>query len=106
MDSKKVAREIREVELLLGRVDNDRYFEEISKDFYKKYGKLKTIRKKSDFGKNLTQLTFKFAKETPQNSKRIHAQHTRLWVKAGKMQQDDLKKAFELMHKNIWNWWD
>ena len=104
--SKKVAREIREVEILLDRVAEDNYFHEITKDFRKKHGKLKTIYEKSEYGPNWLTSKSKFNKETPQNSKRLHVQYARLWTKASKMQQDDLKKAFDLMNKNIWNWWD
>jgi hypothetical protein len=104
--SKKVAREIKEVEILLNRVTEDNYFHEITKDFHKKHGKLKTIYKKSEYGPGWFSSISKFTKETPQNSKRLHAQYARLWTKASKMQQDDLKRAFDLMNKNIWNWWD
>jgi len=104
--SKKVAREIQVVENLLDRVAEDNYFHEITKDFHKKHGKLKSIYKKSEYGPNWLTSISKFTKETPQNRKRLHAQYARLWTKASKMQQDDLKKAFDLMNKNIWNWWD
>lgn len=101
-----VAKQIREVEVLLERVEKNNYFWQISNGFRKKYGRLKMISEKPLPGKNYSAITFKFAKETPRNSKSAHAQHHQLWIKAEKMQRDDLKKAFELMHKNIWNWWD
>jgi hypothetical protein len=105
-DAPKVSGQIREVENLLNRVIEDRYFDEISKDFRKKYGHLKMISQKPIPGQLATTVTFKFTKETPQNAKRIHSLHHRLYLKAQKMQKDDLREAFNLMHKNIWGWWD
>lgn len=105
-EAPQVARQIRQVEVLLDRVEKDRYFWQISKDFHKRYGRLKMVSGKSVPGRNYTTAILKFTKETTQNSKKIHRQHRRLWEKAHKMQQDDLKTAFELMHKNIWGWWD
>jgi hypothetical protein len=105
-NSKQIAREIKEVEILLDRVEKDNYLRDLSKEFHKKYGNLKMISKKSEVGKNLSEVTFEYTKETPQNRKQIRSEHHKLFIKAKKMQQDDLKKAFALMHKNIWNWWD
>ncbi len=106
VEAPKVARQIREVEVLLKRVDQDCYFEEISKDFRKRYGRLRMKFKKAKPGEKYTTLDLKYAKETPRNAAKIHAEGSRLYRRAHKMQRNDLKKAFDLIFKNIWGWWD
>lgn len=39
-------------------------------------------------------------------SKEIHKEFSKLRRRAEFMERNDLKKAFALMHKNIWGWWD
>ena len=51
-------------------------------------------------------VTIKYTKETLQNSKHLRKENSRLHKRATRMQNTDLKKAFNLMHKNIWGWWD
>lgn len=105
-DAPKVASQIRAVEILLDRVDKNRYYDQISKDFRKKYGRLRMISGKARVDSRGVPVTFKFERETPGNSKQIHREHLRLWRKAELMQHSDLKKAFDLMLKDIWGWWD
>lgn len=50
--------------------------------------------------------TFSFTRATPRTQKRALEGHRRLNRRAQAMQRRDLKRAFDLMHKNIWGWWD
>jgi hypothetical protein len=102
----KVGRQIREVEILLERVEKNRYHDEISKDFRKRYGRLRMISGKREPGSVDIPVTFKYQRETPNNARRIHREAHRLWLRAERMQRRDLEKAFTLMLKNIWGWWD
>lgn len=105
-NNKKVGREIKQVEVLLDRVLKDGYFEVISKDFNKKYGRIRMKFIKSDLRPNTSQMKTYFKNETPKNSKIIHREFLRLHGRADKMRYNELKKAFDLMSKNIWGWWD
>jgi hypothetical protein len=102
----RVAREIREVERLLERVTADRYYDKIAKPFHRKYGRLKMVFGERDPRTNTRAVTFTYARETPRTRQRIHSEAHRLHQQAEKMQQDDLKRAFVLMHERIWGWWD
>ncbi len=51
-------------------------------------------------------ITIRYQKETPENSQQIHLEARRLYEKAERMKIKDLKKAFDLMCRNIWGWWD
>jgi len=101
----KIAKQIQAVETLLERVEKDQYFDEISKDFHQKYGKLRMVTKKVK-GKPYHAVKCNFTKETETNSKEIHKEFSKLRRRAEFMQRNDIKKAFALMHKNIWGWWD
>ena len=105
-DAKKIGQEIREVEILLNNIMADKYFDQISKDFYKKYGRHKFIIKKKDSKTGLSQISTIFSKETPKTREIIHEQYFFLNQIAFQMKEDDLDKAFKLMAKNIQNWWD
>lgn len=102
----KIGKQIKQVEKLLERVYNDRYYDEISKEFHRKYGRLKMITGKSELGTKYSSLTFKYTKETSRNSKKIRKEFRRLIKKENQMRLNDLRRAFNLMHKNIWGWWD
>ena len=54
----------------------------------------------------LSQISTMFSKETPKTRQMIHEQYFFLNQIAFQMKQDDLNNAFELMAKNIQNWWD
>lgn len=99
----QIARQIKEVETLLERVEKDNYYWEISKAFRKKYGSLKIISDKPNPGQNFSRVTFKYTKETPLNAKKIRQEQRRLWLQAEKIQRQDLRKAFDLMYKNIFH---
>ena len=101
----KIAKQIQAVETLLERVEKDQYLDEISKDFHKKYGKLRMLTKKVK-GKPYYTVKCQFTKETETNSKEIHKEFSKLRRRAKFMQRNDLKKAFAFLHKNIWGWWD
>lgn len=106
VEAPKVAKQIREVEVLLTRVEQDRYYDEISKDFRKKYGQIRIITSKKVPGARSAPVEFKYTRETSANAKQIRKESLRLCRQAELMQRRDLKRAFELMFKNIWGWWD
>ena len=106
VEAPKIARQIREVAVLLERVEKDRYYDEISIDFRKKYGRIRMITGKAQKGAKSVPVEFKYQRETPKNSAVIRKESRRLWKQAERMQHYDLKKAFDLMQKNIWGWWD
>lgn len=106
MSDQKVGKQIKQVEDLFERVCKDEYYAEISKDFHRKYGKLKMISGKAEPGAKSVPVTFKYSKETPENSKRIRKEFRQLIRKENQMRLNDLRKALNLMHKNIWGWWD
>jgi hypothetical protein len=105
-NSKEIRAQIKEVERLLGRFLKDRYSTEVSKDFHKRYGRLKMIPLHKQKTNNSIPVVIRFQKETPQNSKSIHREWGLLQRKADRMRQRDLSLAFDLMKKNIQNWWD
>lgn len=103
----KIAKQIQEVETLLNRVTEDSYEDEILKEFHKKYGRLRTIKLPTNKEKpHLVPVQLKFRKETKENSAQIHREFRKLLQKAHRMKERDLNKAFDLMKKNIWGWWD
>ena len=102
----KIARQIATVEDLLKRVIDDQYLEEVGAPFYAKYGRLKMISRGAKKGEKYVAVTLKFAKETQRNSALLRRKHNALIIKAERMQRRDLSKAFKLMEKNIWGWWD
>ncbi|MGK5089925.1 hypothetical protein WDW86_20430 [Bdellovibrionota bacterium FG-2] len=104
-DAPKVGKEIREVVNLLKRIEDDRYFEELHRPFFKKYGKPKMISGKPD-ARSLIPMIIKYPKETPRNRKQRIRESLQLSKEEDHLRRQDLKKAFRLMEKNIWNWWD
>lgn len=106
VEAPKVARQIREVEILLERVEKNRYYDDVSKDFRKKYGQIRMISGKAKSGAKGVPVHIKYQRETPRNAKKIRIESSRLWRQAERMQHRDLKRAFDLMLKNIWGWWD
>lgn len=106
VSAKKIGGQIQKVEDLLNRVIKDRYYDQISESFHKKYGALKMITFPPEKGAQSTPVVFRYQKENPRNSERIHREGMRLHQKAEKMRMSDLRKAFHLMNKNIWGWWD
>jgi hypothetical protein len=92
-----------EVEQLLQKVIDDKYYEPFQKEIETRYGKSKL-----KFGKmknGLRELTVKWDLPEEKRNEAITEQ-LRLGELATQMQKDDLKKAFDLMAENIWNWWD
>lgn len=108
LNSRKMGSEIKQVEVLLKRVVDDKYFEPFAKELNKKYGPTKMVTKPVENGKLKDLLTLKIyrTKETDKNSKQINKETMAMYAKADKMKRDDLKKAFDIMHKKMFNWWD
>jgi competence CoiA-like predicted nuclease len=99
----EIINQILEVEQLLQKVIDDKYYEPFQKEIETRYGKSKL-----KFGKmknGLRELTVKWDLPEEKRNEAITEQ-LRLGELATQMQKDDLKKAFDLMAENIWNWWD
>ena len=105
VDAKLVGKEIQEVIKLLERVEKDKYFQELMKPINKKYGKPKMVFGKAD-KKGTSSLTFKYKNDTPAKEKVRNKASRKAFEDADKARQGDLEKAFALMAKNIWKWWD
>lgn len=104
--AKRIGKEIKRVEDLLSRVMDDHYYDEISKEFRKKYGRSRIVKLPHEKGAKSIPITIRYQRETPKNSKEIHRKVRRLHRKAERMKVRDLRKAFDLMNRNIWRWWD
>lgn len=102
-DTPKIEEQIKEVEFLLSRFMEDDY-DQCLDDFHEKYGELQMI--PGEKVKGGVRVTTVFEKETPENRDEIHSLYRKLRDKAEQMKQDDLTKAFNLLRKNIQNWWD
>lgn len=100
--AKEICDGIKEVEDLLDRVIEDDYFRGLFQEFQKKYGKATLHREKLPSGN--------FVVEQHVNGKPMTARVRRglraVSIKAGNMRQADLDKAFALMSKRIFEWWD
>lgn len=99
----EIVRQILEVEQLLRKVIDDKYYEPFQKEIEAKYGKskLKFGKKRNGF----RELTIKW--DLPEEKQQeVFDEQRRLIELATQMRKDDLKKAFDLMSENIWNWWD
>ncbi len=100
----KVCTEIKEVEILLNRVNKDNYFNNELKDFEKKYGKVKNKFIQQEDGSYRSETNWdKIPKEKRGPAKRVYKN---LLKKADKKSEEDLNKAFSLLSKNIRKWWD
>jgi len=102
-DTPKIEEQIKEVEFLLSRFMEDDY-DQCLDDFHEKYGELQMIPGEKVKGGVIVATVFE--KETPENRDEIHSLYRELRDKAEQMKQDDLTKAFNLLGKNIQNWWD
>lgn len=106
LDAPEIAKQIADVEILLKRVEDDRYYQNISKDFHKKYGRQRKVKRQSLItpGKLIT--AYEYKNETSKNRNLIIRENLKLHDRAERMRSNDLKKAFALMHKNMQGWWD
>lgn len=106
-NSKNIGLEIKKVEDLLNNVLEDNYYNKLEKKIIEKYGKIKkkkiALIKKD---KNLFEIKFYREKETNKNAEEIRKEELNAYRKAAKMRSDDLKKAFDIMHKKMFGWWD
>lgn len=101
-DAKKIEREIKVVEELLNRVINDEYDDKYHKVFEKKYGKSEWKRYPETKNTVRVEILYGGKPMTEKMGNEMRKNHTKAWNE----KQADLKKAFDLMLKNIWNWWD
>jgi hypothetical protein len=105
MDAKLVGKEIQEVIKLLERVEQDKYQQEFMKPIDKKYGRSKMVFGKPDENGS-SSLSFKYKNDTPAKEKARTLASRKAYAAADQARKSDLEKAFALMAKNIWKWWD
>jgi len=100
----QISNEISEVEKLLDKVIADNYFSELKLEFEKKYGKVEHEFIKENDSKNDSFKTIYHVEEDKLNE--AQEEYAKLHNLSFEMRKNDLKKAFELISENIWNWWD
>lgn len=105
-DARRIGRHIRQVENLLERVIEDKYYDRISQGLRKKYGRLRMIYGKPPLRQNGNFVTFRYDRETPQNRHKIAKATAHFMRRAEQMRRNDLRRAFRLMEQHIWNWWN
>jgi hypothetical protein len=105
-DRQRIAQQIRQVERLFERVREDRYFDEISTGFKKKYGQLKMVFGKKEPGRAGSSLTFTFTKVKAADLPAANREWHWLRLRAEKLQRAELRQAFSLMEKHLFGWWD
>lgn len=100
----QISLQIKEVEALIQRVMDDQYYSELMVEYEKKYGKVKYTFVKIEGSKSkLLEIKYLVPDELKEEAKEAHYQTI---LRSTELQKADLKKAFDLMAENIWNWWD
>lgn len=103
-DADIVCKQMQEVIDLLLRLENDVYFEEAYSPIWKKYGHSRLVR--GEEYKNSVAVKVLYEKETPRNSKYIRKAVLKAAVQESDSRLADLKKALNLIYKNLFFWWD
>lgn len=104
-DIDEISQQILSVEKLLERVIDESNYDTPFLELDKKYGKLqKTNIQKNKDGSVAYYIKREF--ETPQNQKEIRKAFRAACKQSQQMRINDLKKAFSIITKYIWNWWD
>ena len=101
----QISKEIKGVEDLLQKVINDNYYTELLDEFTKKYGKIEHKLVEIEKSKNYRMET-NYSNIPKEKLKKAKKEYHKIHDKAFQMRKKDLKKAFDLMVENIWNWWD
>jgi len=102
--TQRITSQIKEVEQLLKKVIDNRYFTALHDDFVQNYGTIE-----HEFVKIKGTKTHRFeTKWNVPDDKLEEAQkvYFELMNLADALQKKDLEKAFNLMLENIWGWWD
>lgn len=102
-DNIKYAKQMKEAKDLLNKVKEEGYTKPLE-EIDKKYGEMVFAEKSIEDWK--TQKTFHRPKVNKKNEKQYRKDVKAAYKKAEKMKQNDLKKAFDIISKNIWYWWD
>lgn len=105
--TKKMERQILAVEKLLDAVIKNDYLEKFSKTHREKYGRVKMKTKPVEGADYLVEAVFYYPKaKTKRQQDAAHRQMNKIHKRADKAREDDLKKAFDLLRRDIWGWWD
>jgi hypothetical protein len=109
MGAEKIGREIKQVEDLIARVINEHgYYERIvvpvDKGLQEKYGRIIRTSKKLPNGNVMTSSRHKNA--TPKDEADASRSMRAAFRRADRARERDLRRAFDLMAKNIFSWWD
>jgi len=101
----KISVQMREVECLLEKVVKDEYTSVLEREFESKYTcKIKIKIKFKKDHRLISKRNFKGIDKDRLNE--AEEEYGLISEKAFEMKKADLRKAFELMTENIWNWWD
>lgn len=103
---KSVAMEIKEVETLLGRATEDKYYEKLLLEFEKKHGKQRMTFPvvKKENGVTTTRIDFLYGGRPA--TKAMMCKMRKIFRLAEQQRLNDLRKGFALMAENIQGWWD
>lgn len=102
---KEIVDQMKETETLLNRVISNEHFEQLEQEFKEKFGgKVKTKMKFTK--KNQVKFKDNFSKINEDMIEEAKEEFLKLHDKEDELKKEDLKKAFEIMSENIWNWWD
>ena len=99
-----ISLQIKEVENFLQRVLDDNYYSENLVEYEKRYGKVEyKLVKIQETKTRRLEVIYHVADDLKAEAEE---EHTKLILISDEEQKADLKKAFDLMVENIWNWWD
>lgn len=103
---KKYCNEIDQVLVLIKKQQEDVYGEVSRKRIEKRYGRLLLLSETHTEGRPYSRITTLYDKETQQNVKQVRAYEKKVWKEEHENREKDWKKIWNLLEKNLRNWWD
>ena len=105
--TKKMENQILAVEKLLDKVIKDEYLHEMSRPHVKRWGRVKMLEKSVEGADHLVAVEFVYPKaKSKKQQAAADRQMFKIYDTSDKARKDDLRKAFELLQRDIWGWWD
>lgn len=98
-------RKIAETEAYLEKIVGDNYLFALIDDFNIRYGKVKHCFEKIENSSN-SRFATDWSDVAPEKLEEAKAVYATLHEKAEHQRKDDLRKAFDIMCEQIWDWWD
>lgn len=103
----KDANKIKRCVLLLNRLIEDNYHENVYYDYYKKWGQPEIVFKESEIEIGSCELNFKYPNVNSEEDDKLRQKHFKT---KGNFEEDlrrqDIEMLFKLMEKYIESWWD